>query len=257
MKTKYFRPMLKTILIDDEINSLESLEIELHKHCPEVEVVAKYKQAAAGIKGIRTIQPDLIFLDIEMPGMSGFELLKEVRDIPFEVIFVTAYDEYAIQAFKVSAMDYLLKPVDVTELKTAVVKVQEKIRQADPVQKLDVLLTNIEHGQSGFQKLAIPSMKGLDFVDVKDILYCIGEGNYTSIHTVSGDKYVISRTMKETEELLNNPIFFRTHQSYLVNLNGIRQYVKGSGGQLVMQDGTHIQVARARKEALMHLIFKR
>jgi two-component system LytT family response regulator len=249
--------MLKTILIDDEINSLESLEIELTRFCPEVEVIAAYKTAKAGLEGIRHHDPDLVFLDIEMPGMSGFELLREVTDMRFEVIFVTAYDEYAIKAFKVSAMDYLLKPVDVEELQSAVAKVIEKQDHTDPSKKLDVLLTNIESGQSGFQKIAIPSLKGLDFVDVQDVLYCIGEGNYTSIYTVDGKKFVITRTMKETEELLNNKAFFRTHQSFLVNLNGIKQYIKGSGGQLVMADGTHIQVARARKEELMKMIYKR
>jgi two-component system LytT family response regulator len=192
-----------------------------------------------------------------MPGMTGFEMLQKVRDYTFDIIFTTAYDEYAIQAFKVSAMDYLLKPIDVSELQSSVQKVVDKHESVDSNKKLDILLTNLENGATGFEKLAIPSLKGLDFVNVRDILYCEGDGNYTTIHTVQGEKFLISRTMKETEELLHNPSFFRTHQSYLVNLNGIKQYIKGSGGQLVMQNGTVIMVARARKDALMKLIYKK
>lgn len=249
--------MIRALLIDDEKHSLESLQIELGQHCPEVEVVDACKGSKAGLQGILTHKPDLIFLDIEMPGMNGFELLDKVRDIPIDVIFTTAYDEYAIKAIKVSAMDYLLKPIDVTELKRAVTRVAEKKQTDHSQQKLEVLLTNIQNANHGFQKLAIPTLSGLNFVNVSDIIYCEADGNYTTIHTRSGDKHVISKTMKETEELLSNPGFFRTHQSFLVNLNCIKEYIKGSGGQLVLQNGAIIQVARARKEALMQMIYRR
>lgn len=249
--------MLRTILIDDEIHSLESLCLDLKKYCPGVEIVDSCKGAKAGLEGILKHEPDLVFLDIEMPGMSGFELLQQVGHRDFDVIFTTAFDEYAIQAFKVSALDYLLKPIDHNELRAAVQKVQEKQESSDSHKKLDILLTNLEASNAGFDKLAIPSLKGLDFVNVQDILYCVGDGNYTTIHTMHGEKFVISRTMKETEELLQNHTFFRTHQSYLVNLKGIKQYIRGSGGQLVMQDGSVIQVARARKDALMKMIYRK
>lgn len=249
--------MIRALLIDDEKHSLESLQIELQQHCPQVEVVQACKGAQAGLTGIRTHRPDLIFLDIEMPGMNGFELLDHVREIPLEVIFTTAYDEYAIRAIKVSAMDYLLKPIDVQELKRAVEKVALKHHSGNTREKLEVLLTNIQNSQQGFQKLAIPTLSGLHFVDVQDIVFCEADGNYTTINTRSGNKHVISKTMKETEELLRNPGFFRTHQSFLVNLNYIKEYIKGSGGQLVLQNGAIIQVARARKEALMQLIYRK
>lgn len=249
--------MLKTILIDDEKHSLESLQLELASNCPQVSVIDLCKGAEAGIRSIIENQPDLIFLDIDMPVMNGFELLEKVRHIPFEVIFTTAYDEYAVRAIKVSAMDYLLKPIDVAELRQAVQKVMEKRENEDANVKLDVLLTNIQSAQTGFQKLAIPTLSGLDFVNVQDITYCQADGSYTTIHTSTRESYVISRTLKETEELLGNPGFFRTHQSYLVNLNFIKQYIKGSGGQLIMQDGTVVQVARAKKEALMALIYRK
>lgn len=249
--------MLRSVLIDDEKHSLVSLEMELQKYCPQVEVVATCKGAKAGVEGILEHTPDLVFLDIDMPGKNGFQLLEEVRHIPFDVIFTTAYDEYAIRAFKVSAMDYLLKPIDPAELRNAVDKVVEKRENTDSHKKLDVLLTNFQYGREGFQKLAVPTMNGLDFIDVSEIAYCKADGSYTSIVTTGKSEFVLSKTIKETEELLKNPLFFRTHQSYLVNLNFISKYVKGSGGQLILHSGTVIPVARARKEALMQLIYKK
>ena len=247
---------INALLIDDEKHSLDSLQIELSMHCPQVEVLEKCKGAKAGLHGIRSLKPDLIFLDIEMPGMNGFELLKQLDDIDFEIIFTTAYDEFAIQAFKVSAMDYLLKPIDPEELVAAVGKVEEKRRQSVSKEHVEMLLTNMRGGSDGFTKIALPSSEGLDFINVKDILHCEADGNYTTVNTTSGDRYIISRTLKEFEEMLASPDFFRTHQSHLVNLNHIKKYIRGSGGELVLQDGTHVQVARARKELLMSRIYK-
>ena len=249
--------MIRTLLIDDEKHSLESLKIEIESYCPELEILALCKGAKAGIEGIRAHDPDLIFLDIDMPGMDGFALLEAVRDISFDVIFATAYDEYAVRAIKVSAMDYLLKPIDPEELKKAVNKISNKRSREDPLLKLDVLLTNLKSENGGFQKMALPTLSGLDFVNVRDIIYCIADGSYTKICTVNGDVYLISRTMKETSELLENPIFFRTHQSYLINLNCIKKYIKGSGGQIVMEDGQTVLVSRARKKELMKILIKK
>jgi len=246
--------MLNTLLIDDEKHSLESLEIEISRNCPELNIIELCKGPRAGITAIRKHKPDLIFLDIDMPIMNGFDMLNEVKDESFDVIFATAYDEYAVRAIKVSAMDYLLKPIDSTELIDAVQKVINK-RDEDPTSRLEVLLTNIKGAEDGFQKLAIPSLGGLDFIDISNILYCMADGSYTNIHTVDGEKYVVSKTMKEIAEMLSNPSFFRSHQSYLVNLHHIKKYIKGSGGQLVLSDGTVAQVARARKEELMGIIF--
>jgi two-component system LytT family response regulator len=249
--------MLRAILIDDEILSLESLEMELQSHCPDVEIIEICKGAKAGKEAIVQHHPDLVFLDLEMPGQNGFELLEEVKYIPFDVIFTTAYDEYAIRAIKVSAMDYLLKPIDIDELKQAVKKISEKTYDGLSRQKLDVLLTNIQGSHGVFEKLAVPTLSGLSFINLSDIVYCEADGNYTTVFTANGDKYVLSKTLKETEGLMSNPVFFRTHQSYLVNLNCIQEYIKGPGGQLVMQDGSIIQVARARKESLMQLIYRK
>lgn len=248
--------MLKSILIDDEINSLESLEYELRRHCPEVTIIGTYKNPFEGAKAVREEKPDVLFIDIEMPGMSGFDVVRQIKDQDVDIVFVTAYDEYAIRAFRVSAVDYLLKPVDVDELKLAIQRVSAKRHPAERIKRLENLMQYFEGLSSPFQKIAIPSLKGFDLVDVRDILYCLGEGNYTTIVTVRGEKYITSRTLKETEELLNNSVFFRAHQSYLVNLHEVKQYIRGSGGELIMNDGSRIQVARARKEALLQILKK-
>ncbi|MDX1406572.1 MAG: LytTR family DNA-binding domain-containing protein [Saprospiraceae bacterium] len=249
--------MIRTILIDDERNSLETLRMELELNCPDVEVIETCLGPEAGRKAIARHKPDLVFLDIQMPAMNGFELLKSLDDVSFDVIFVTAFDTYSMQAIKVSAMDYLLKPVDGEELKKAVEKVKTSHALRQSKEQVDFLLTNLQAGNTGFSKIALPTLKGLDFVSVADILYCEADGNYTTIHTDQGETYVISRTLSEFEEMLSNSMFFRTHKSYLINLNHIKQYIKGSGGQIIMKDGTSIQVARARKELLMDRIFPR
>lgn len=248
--------MINTLLIDDEIHAIEAMHIMLSKYCPQINVLGHCKNAAEGMDGIRRMKPDLLFLDVEMPGMNGFEMLEQLAGEKPDVIFITAHDHYAIHAIRVSAMDYLLKPVDEEELIKAVQKAEERILQKTSSRQIEVLLTNIKGSDSGFQKLAIPTLEGLDFIDIRDIMYCVADGNYTTIHTQQGARFIISKTLKETEELIHHPAFFRTHQSYLVHLHFIRQYIKGTGGVLLLQDGTQIPVARARKEALMKVIYK-
>lgn len=247
--------MLRAILIDDEADSLEALGILLRKYCPQVEQIAHCQSAEEGLDVIARESPDVLFLDIEMPGMNGFEMLEQIASPNFEVIFVTAYDQYAIDAIKVSAMDYVLKPVDEEELIKTVTRAEENLRKQESSKQLEVLLTNIK-GNGTFQKLAIPTLEGLNFVNINDILYCEADGNYTTIHCRDDEQYVISRTLKDTAELLPESMFFRTHQSYLINLNYLKKYIKGSGGNVILQDGSVIQVARARKDALLKLIYK-
>ncbi|MDX1477537.1 MAG: LytTR family DNA-binding domain-containing protein [Saprospiraceae bacterium] len=249
--------MIRAVLIDDERNSLETLRMELELNCPDIEVVATSLGPEAGQAAIAQHKPDLVFLDIQMPGMNGFELLQSMDHVSFDVIFVTAFDTYSMQAIKVSAMDYLLKPVDGEELKKAVEKVRANQELRQSKERVDFLLTNLQAGTTGFSKIALPTLKGLDFVNVEDILFCEADGNYTTIHTDQGESYVISRTLSEFEEMLSNSMFFRTHKSYLINLQHIKQYIKGSGGQIIMKNGTSVQVARARKELLMERIFPR
>lgn len=245
---------LTAILIDDEKDSLEGLEIMLSRYCPHVRVMSMCQGPVKGMECIHKHRPDLVFLDIEMPVMNGFEMLEALDTIDFDIIFITAYDEFAIKAFKVSAMDYLLKPVGEEELIQAVAKVDQK-RQQLKVGQVDVLLTNLKNSEEGFTKIALPSMEGLDFINIDDILHCEADSNYTTIFTVHDERFTISRTLKEFEEMLSSTSFIRTHQSHLINLNHIKKYIKGSGGEVVLSDGTHIQVARARKENLIQRIY--
>ncbi|NNF36859.1 MAG: response regulator transcription factor [Saprospiraceae bacterium] len=246
--------MIRAIIVDDERESLEVLKLDLQEYCPQVEVLAMCNDPYDAIEKIKRLNPDLIFLDIEMPGLNGFDLLDRLNHYDFDVIFVTAYDEFAIKAIKVSAMDYLLKPIDEEELMDAVHKVEEKQNRYLSKEHVEILMTNLKDTEGRFAKLAIPSLEGLDFILIDDILYCKADGNYTIIHT-KDEKFIISKTLKMIEHLLENAPFFRTHQSYLVNVNHIRKYLRGVGGELILSDGSNIQVARARKEALMKRIY--
>lgn len=250
-------PRIRTLLIDDETHSLDSLQIEIAQHCPELEILELCKGAKAGIEAVRKHDPDLIFLDIDMPAMNGFEMLEHLQGGKFEVIFATAYDEYAVRAIKVSAMDYLLKPVDPEDLKRSVARVVDKRNSNDASMRMDVLLTNLRSTTSGFTKLAVPTSEGLELIDMIDVIMCEADGSYAKIYTSDGKSYLVSRTLKEITEMLDNPSFFRTHQSYLVNLQHAKKYVRGSGGHLVMSNGKTAQVARARKEELMTVILRK
>jgi two-component system LytT family response regulator len=246
--------MIRAILVDDEQESLEVLQLDIKEYCPQIEIVGMYSDPHVAIDQIKRQNPDLVFLDIEMPGLNGFDLLDRLNTYEFDVIFVTAYDEFAIKAIKVSAMDYLLKPIDEDELMEAVHKVEEKQNRYLSKEHVEILLTNIRDEDGRFAKLAIPSNEGLDFILIDDILYCQADGNYTVIHTAK-EKFVITKTLKQIESLLHNGQFFRTHQSYLVNLNHIRKYMRGAGGEIILSNGSNVQVARARKEALMKRIY--
>jgi len=247
---------MRAMIIDDEKLSVHTLAKMLSNHCPDVQVVGMYNKPAEALEALPDKNPEVVFLDIEMPGMNGFDLLEAVPEINFDVIFTTAYDEYALKAFKVSAMDYLLKPIAEEELIAAVEKMKRKQEHRISQQHMELLLTNL-NSENNFPKLAIPSHEGLEFVDVEDILHCEADRNYTTIYTIQGDHFVFSKTLKEIEKLLPEQYFFRTHQTHLVNLRHVKKYLRGTGGEIVLDNGTHIRVAKARKEALMERIFKR
>lgn len=247
--------MIKAILIDDERSSLESLSFELEAYCPDVEVIATCRNPHEGIKEIKERKPDLVFLDIEMPEMNGFELLQELPAIPFDVIFVTAYDQFAVRAFEFNAVDYILKPVRKVKLVQAVQKVLErKQHQFDPSQ-LMALMQNLQlQSKSGLEKIALPVGEGFSMVHVNDISYLKAESNYTWVFLETKEKHLIAKTLKEIEALLNFPQYFRAHKSYLVNLNHVDKYVRGQGGYLVTSGGEQIPVARSQKSDLIQLL---
>lgn len=242
--------MINAIIIDDERHSCDALKMLLAKCCPQVEVAAICNSGDDGIKKINELKPQLVFLDIEMPHMNGFQMLEQLSAINFEVIFTTSYDQYAITAFKFSALDYLLKPVDREELEKAVQKVTKKI--SPPVsQQLEILLQKINQPTIAVQRIALPTMQGLEFVAVGSIISCSSNNNYTEFFLADKKKLLVSRTLKEVEDMLADHSFLRVHNSHVVNLNAITRYVKGEGGYLVMSDGSTVDVSRSRKELLL------
>lgn len=242
--------MLKAIIIDDEINSRKTLDSLLKKYCPEVEVAGIADSVKSGLEQIEKTKPDVVFLDIEMPGGSGFDLLEKAPKINFEVIFTTAYDQYAIQAIKFSALDYLLKPIDVSELKTAIQKIEKNKKQNIPNKNLDVFIKNIQF-ISSHNKIALPTLDGLMFVQLNQIVRCESDGNYTNFYLTTGEKIMVSKTMKEFEDLLLANNFFRVHNAHIVNLQQIKKYVKGEGGYIIMSDNSQIEVSRRRRDEFL------
>ena len=246
--------MLKAILIDDEINALDALEVELNAYCPDVEIRAKCQNAKEGLTSIRQIDPDVVFLDIEMPWMSGFEMLEQLDEIMFDVIFVTAYDKFAISAFDFSAVDYLLKPVSKDKLIRAVDKVMTNKQRHVPGPQFELLLKNLNADQLVMPNIALPTPEGLEFVQVSDILYAEADSNYCRVHLSGGSRIFLAKTLKYIEDLLIDHPFLRIHQSYLINLAHLKKYVKGRGGYVVMKNGDNLAVSRASKEKLMKLV---
>jgi two-component system LytT family response regulator len=240
--------MIRAIIVDDEPYCCEALAILLERYCPQVELAGSYHSGAEGLTAIRELRPQLLFLDIEMPRMNGFELLERIKDIPLQLIFTTSYDQYAIKAIRFSAMDYLLKPIDREELQRSVQKVEQRL--LFPLQ-IDMLLKKLQNPAHQFNKIAIPTMEGLQMMPVDHILYCTSDSNYTILSLKDQQKIVASRTLKEIEELLEDYSFLRVHHSSLINLNEVAKYVKGEGGYLVMSDGASINVSRSRKESLL------
>jgi two-component system LytT family response regulator len=242
--------MMKAIIVDDERDCCEVLAMMLKKHCPQVEVVAICQSAEEAILAIAKHRIQLLFLDIEMPHMNGFDLLKRLPSIDFELIFTTSYDQYAIKAIRFSALDYLLKPLDREELQAAVKKAEDRHQPVVP-QQLEILLQKLQHAPGAMPRIALPTMEGLQLVPTVDIISCTSSSNYTTLSLKGAPKLVVSRTLKEIEAMLEEHDFLRVHHSHLVNLKEIRKYIRGEGGMLVMSDGSSIDVSRSRKEALL------
>ena len=242
--------MLKAIIIDDEPYCCEILAAMLESDCPGVEIKAICNNAKDALAAIRQQSPDLVLLDVEMPKMNGFEMLEQLASVNFHLIFTTSYDQYALKAIRFSAIDYLLKPIDREELKKAVQKVKDRIQVPVP-QQLEILLEKIRQPSKPINKIALPTMEGLHMVPVDDIISCTSDDNYTNIQLKSGKRMLVTRTLKDMEEILEQHSFIRVHRFYIVNLNEIEKYVKGEGGCLVMSDGSNIDVARNKKEVLL------
>lgn len=249
--------MLNTILIDDEPNALDVLKMQLNRYCPQVTVLRACSSGPDGIDAIRELKPDLVFLDIEMPFKNGFDVLIETRNIDYDVIFTTAYDHFAIKAFKFSAVDYLLKPIDINELKESVLRAVSRKGKADINEKLQNFMLQLN--ANSFKqpnKIAINSGESLQLIEPDEIVRCESDSNYTHIFLRNGSKHTVARTLKDIEETLSGLSFCRVHQSHLVNLNHIVKYVKSDGGYIITTDGAHLTISRNKKDAFLEKLIK-
>jgi len=243
---------LKAILIDDEPRGISSMQKLLQINCPEISVIGSYTDADEAIQMTRVINPDLIFLDIAMPIKNGFELLKELKGSSFEVIFVTAHNQFMIEAFHFSAIDYLLKPVEDNLLIDAVERAKKRIAEKVDNKNIETFLHNLKQKQTPQKmRLCIPSLKGFLVIELDDILYAESSGNYTNLYFTNQKMVCTSKPMHEYETLLEDAGFVRIHKSILVNLLHVKEYLRGEGGSVILSNGREVEVARRKKDLLI------
>ncbi len=248
--------MIRTVLIDDETDSIRVLQRILENYCPQVSIAGTAGGVETALPLIRETKPDLVLLDIEMAQGNAFDLLNQLQPIDFKVIFVTAFDNYAVRAFKYSAVDYLLKPVDIDDLRSAINRVEKKPDEHTVVQQMKMLLENVGVLHLPQQKMAIPTITGLIFIAVQDIIRFEAKGNYTSIYLSKVEPILATRTIKDYEEILPEAIFCRIHNSHIINLSHIKKYQKGRGGSVEMEDGSIIEVASRRRDEFLRRLLK-
>ena len=245
--------MIRTVVIEDEEHSRNMLMAMLHEQCKQINIVAHADSVKSGLDAIAEQRPQLVFLDIELKSETSFEILEQLPEINFELVFTTAFDHYALKAIKFCAIDYLLKPIDLNELRTAVAKAEKRLNREYLNKNLEVLVNNIKSGSQNNHRIALSTLEGLLFVNVRDIIYCESSGPYTHFIFRQADKIVTSKHLKEYEDLLSGYDFFRIHKSYLVNLQEIKKYIRGDGGQLIMSNGTSLSVSKQRKERFLNI----
>ncbi len=242
------------IIIDDEPNAVIVLQKLLEIHCHHVQVIATATNSIQGLKKIKELHPAIVFLDIEMPQMNGFQLLTELDEINFHLIFTTAYDQFAVKAFKFNALDYLLKPIDPIELKLAIKKTDDKPNFLP--QQLQYLAELLEHRETenASVRIALPHAKGYKFISVADILYCESDSNYTLLYLANEPNFTVCKTLGEIEEILPASMFLRVHRSYVVNTRKIKEMIKSDGGFLVMENNAEIPVSRNKKDEVGEIL---
>lgn len=246
--------MLRAVIVEDEKKSRETLAGLLKLFCKNIEIVAEADDVYSGIKAIETHSPDVVFLDIQMPDGNGFMLLESLKEINFEVIFTTAYDQFAIKAIKFSALDYLLKPIFPDELKAAVKKAEEKISGTHSRAGIQTLLENIKSPVMDSPKIVLSTFDKIHIVNITDIVRCESDNYYTIFHFTEEKNLIVSKTLKEIEELLSGYNFIRPHKSHLVNLLYIKNFIKPDGGSITMIDGTNVPVSRRKRESIIEML---
>jgi len=249
---KSIKPITAIIVDDDEFCCFQLNDL-ITRYCPEIEVAAICNSGADGLLKIQEYNPDLLFLDVEMPGMNGFEMARKLPAVNFEIIFTTAHAHYAIRAIRFSALDYLVKPIDAIALQEAVGRMQEKLEQKSPAASKPLEILGIP-AEKKFSNLAVPTMEGLLFIGLDDIIRCESNDKYTKIFLADKKMVMASRTLGDFEMLLEPHGFFRIHKSYLINLKHLRKYLRGEGGQVIMADGSTLDVSRRKKDELMELV---
>lgn len=243
--------MIRALIIDDEQDNRLTLSALLTRFCKGVEVIGEVETVKEAVQMIRSLEPDLVFLDIEMPAENGFQLFKYFDEVKFEVIFTTAYDEYAVKAFRYSALDYLLKPINLEELREAISRVEKHTVKPDFNKiRLQTLEYNLDNS---FQKIALPILNGLVFVDVDDIVRLEADNNYTLVFTTKG-KHLISKSLREYENVLNNTGFFRVNRSHLINMKYLKRYIKNKNPLIELTDGTQLKLPLAKKQEFLNHI---
>jgi two-component system, LytTR family, response regulator len=247
--------VIEAVIIDDDADAREMLRLMIGKYCPHIHVKGEADTVSSGKNLIENTKPELIFLDVEMPPGTGFDVLSGLPDHQAEVIFTTAHDHYAIHAIKVSAIDYLLKPVAKEDLIQAVAKLRQKGVTVRP-EIWDVLRNHLEAKKEKPERIVVASLEGYEILRTNDILYCEGDGNYTTLFVAGRDPLIASKILKEYERLLPAPDFIRVHAKYLVNINYVKKYMKGRGGTLVMTDGKNIEVSQNRKQDLLDALVR-
>jgi two-component system LytT family response regulator len=243
--------MIRALIIDDEFSARDGLKRIVKQYCPEITIVGTGENVKEAIYLINQHAPDLVFLDIEMPNGNGFTLFDTIKSPQFETIFITAYEEYAIKAFRVAALDYLTKPVDYRQLRDSIDKLNNKRKIELKEQRIELLIQNIANKPTEFNKIVLPDYNGFTLVDVSDILFCKADGSYTEVYLIDGRVITTSRLLKSFEELLPNETFFRIHRSYLVNLNLIKRFNKSDGFQVIMENNIVLDVSERNKKELV------
>ena len=238
---------MRTLIIDDEQECRRATRLIAEKYCPNLQIVGEADSVATGLKAISQLQPELVLLDIQMQDGTGFDLVQHYETIPFKIIFITSFDQYALQAFQLSALDYLLKPIEPELLIKAVHKAVTVDVSHTIKQQVEIQLASLQVKQ----RIALPTLEGLEIFNLDDIMYCESDSNYTMFYLKNNSKFMVSRTIKEYEDILPEKQFVRIHKSYIINLLFVTKYIKGDGGDIVLSNGVCLPIARLRKDKLL------
>ncbi len=242
---------LKVVIIEDEKHSRETLKSMLEEFCKDVKVIATASSVSEGVKVLSIYSPDVVFLDIELQSGLGFDVLTQIKDPTFEVIFTTAFEKYAIKAIKFSSLDYLLKPIDLSELQDAVEKARDRMDTNVYRQQIDTLMQSLAKENHKQEKICLATTAGMEFIAIEDIVICKADGSYTSFVLKNKNTLMVSKHLKEYENLLGEYQFMRVHNSYVINLNEVKKYVKSDGGYIIMSNDMHVSISPRKKDELM------